>query len=182
MSRRRRKPIAAGCRAAIRSFTPRHSPLRDNFAAGLRALCRRPVRCMASAAATWCWAKAWKTRPAGTMPMTGLLGHCDELRQAQAASRLSHRAASVGERAGRRRHASSAAMNSTTRRCMSAGGDDPFAEIADGEGRPLESRRPARPRHRHVLSCDCGRGGISRWNGYWLPVILRCAPTARLEG
>ena len=30
-------------------------------------------------------------------------------------------------------------MNSTTPRSMSAGGDDPFAEVADAEGRPLDT-------------------------------------------
>ena len=69
--------------------------------------------------------------------MTGLLGHCDELRQAQTAPRLPHRAAALAEhswRAGTLIRGHEFHYASLT----SAGGDEPFAEIADGEGRALD--------------------------------------------
>ena len=54
------------CRAAIRSCTRKRSPPRESSPPACEAS-PRPGRCMASAAATWCWAKAWKTPPAGVM-------------------------------------------------------------------------------------------------------------------
>ena len=62
-----RAPTAAGCRAAIRSYTPRPLPARTNSPRDCGAL-RRPARCTASAAATWFWAKASRTRRDGVTP------------------------------------------------------------------------------------------------------------------
>ena len=84
-------PTSAGCPAAIPSCMPAGSPR--------RALPRRPRqasprrgRCMASAAATWCWARALDDADGVQPRMAGLLRPCHELRQAHAASRLSRRA------------------------------------------------------------------------------------------
>ena len=46
----------------------------QRFRAGL-ARFAQTRRCMASAAATWCWAKGWRTRDGVRHAMTGLLGH-----------------------------------------------------------------------------------------------------------
>jgi cobyrinic acid a,c-diamide synthase len=66
-SRRRTIAIAAGCRAAIPSCTRRRSRPRHASAPGSQASLAR-VRCTASAAATWCSAKASRMPPAFAMP------------------------------------------------------------------------------------------------------------------
>ena len=56
-------PIAtpAGCPAAIPNCMPAASPRPHDFAAGLRAFAADAGRCMASAAASWCWGAPWWT-------------------------------------------------------------------------------------------------------------------------
>ena len=66
-SRRPSAPIAAGCRAVIRSCMPIRLPRHSAFRMACGASPKRG-RCMASAAAIWCWAKAWKTPPANGTP------------------------------------------------------------------------------------------------------------------
>ena len=79
----------------------------------------------------------------------------DELRQTQAASRLPHRAAIVRHRAGTPRR-DRARPRIPLRVADSAGDDELFAELADGEGRDTrQCGRPARPCHRHILSRHC---------------------------
>ena len=94
-------------------------------------------------------------------PMTGLLGHWTSF-----AKRKLH----LGYRTARLLSASVLGNAGTLIRghefhyasLMSAGGDEPFAEVADAEGRPLDTPgRPARPRHRHVLSCHRGGGELN---------------------
>ena len=89
----------------------------------------RRGRCMASAAATWCSAKASKMRAATRHAMTGLLGHHDELRQAQAASRLPHRAAACRRRARPPRTRSIRGHEFHYASLTHAGDDEPFAEL-----------------------------------------------------
>ena len=105
----------AGCPAAIPSFTPARLAAADSFRAGLRASPRRG-RCMASAAATWCSARAWRTPTASATRMAGLLGHATSFAKPQAASRLSPGAAARRRSARRRRARSCAATNSIMRR------------------------------------------------------------------
>ncbi len=62
-SRRRPTATAAGCPAAIPSCMPARSPPPTDSVPGWRRS-RRPGRCMASAAATWCWGRRSPTPPA----------------------------------------------------------------------------------------------------------------------
>ena len=69
--------------------------------------------------------------------MTGLLGHATSF--AKRKLHLGYREARLRADSplGRGGHASCAATNSTTRRSSAAGNDEPFADLADGQGRPL---------------------------------------------
>ena len=53
---------------------PAHLPPPAYFVTGCGAS-PRPARCMANAAATWCWAKPWSMRAGTRHAMTGLLSH-----------------------------------------------------------------------------------------------------------
>ena len=158
-SRRPSDCDAAGCRAAIRNCTPARSPRARHFRAGLRALCARRGRCMASAAATWCWARPRGRRRARATPMTGLLGH---------ATSFAKRKLHLGYRAARLLSAtvlgnpvrSFAAMNSTMPRSRPPAATSLSPNSPTPKAGRWASRRPARPRHRHVLSRHRGGGEL----------------------
>ncbi len=58
--------MPVGCPAAIRSCMPTRSPARTGFATDCGSS-PKPARSTASAAATWCWARGSKMRPAPTI-------------------------------------------------------------------------------------------------------------------
>ena len=84
------------------------------------AVSPRRGRSMASAAATWCSARASRT-PTGAATACGAARPCHQLRQAQAASRLSPGAASVRLPVGRAGGRSCGATNSTMPHLIVAG-------------------------------------------------------------
>ena len=134
---RRRPRIAtpAGCPVAIPSFTPNGSPGPAAFAQASRAS-PRPVRCMASAAATWCLARASRMAAGIAHRMAGLLSHATSF--AKPKLHLGYREARLlagsplGEAGTRfRGHEFHYAS------LVAEGSDQPLLELADGEGRKL---------------------------------------------
>ena len=104
---------SAGCRAAIRSCTPADWRPPRTFAPAC-GTSRRQGRSMASAAASWCLARAWRMPTASRHAMLGLLGHATSFAKRQ--MNLGYRQATIARRLSDRRgrQRSCAAMNSTT--------------------------------------------------------------------
>ena len=114
-SRRPSTPIVAGCPAAIRSCMPMRLPRRIGFKSGLRRFAEtRPVH---GECGGYMVLGESLEDAAGQAPRHGRIARPrDELRQAQIASRLPHRAAVVRHCLGQRRARSCAATNSITPR------------------------------------------------------------------
>ena len=110
--RRRRIATSAGCPAAIPSSMP--APRGGApFLAGMQRFAGR-VRSTASAAASWCWAKALEDAAGDTPRMLGLLGHATSF--AKRKMHLGYREARLlADTSARRGRRISAAMNSITR-------------------------------------------------------------------
>ena len=129
-------PTAAGSPAATRNCTPTRLPPRTDFPPDCAALPKRG-RFMASAAATWCSARALEDQAGRRHAMTGLLGHATSF--AKPRLHLGYRTARLlsdcllgrGGTVVRGHEFHYAAL-------VSAGGDEPFAEVTDSDSRMRE--------------------------------------------
>ncbi len=133
--RRRTIAMSAGCPAAIRSCTPGSSRRRAASATGLRNS-RRPARCTASAAATWCSAKGWRTLKACAMRWRVCSATRRALPSASCISAIARRGCLRTVRSARPA-TSCAATSSITPRSSPKGDDEPFVDVTDAQGRPV---------------------------------------------
>ena len=162
--------LHAGQLAALRQFPRRHAAFRE-----------RQSRFMASAAASWCWAKRWRT-PEGVTPSNARPARPrDELCQAQDESRLSPgaRCSPIARSAQKGDGHSRPRIPLRTRSSM-PGSDEPLAELADGQGALLGAFGGRRGHvSRHLLPCDCeGRNDLHasrhpRLRGFCLTFFTR---------
>ena len=144
----------AGCRAAIRNCTARHWPTPPPSA----PVCcgsRKPGRCTASAAATWCWGRCWKTQAGRGTRCSGLLDHATSF--ARRRMHLGYREATLLQpcAVGSRGHGGAGPrvpLRQHHRSWHRRAARD--AERCGGT-RAGAGRRGSGPGQRLVLSCDC---------------------------
>ena len=135
-SRRRTRATSAGCRAAIRSCT-RDSSRRPAGSAKALQASRRHGRCMASAAVTWCSGRGSRTPRACA---TRWQGFCRTRRALPSASCIS----AIARRGYSDDHPLGAAGDLVRGHefhhatIIDKGNDDPFVEVTDAQGRPVD--------------------------------------------